>query len=282
MYKYTRFVGRSICYRNVIRFSETRRKISSPKKETKIERSIHLAAYSTLKCKNDSNSREFKHSDRRKASSVPGTNLNGSTEAKPVENSVDCDHPQMQQIVDEINRNYRVMICMRGAPGSGKSHLARTIVDRTVNGASYNEHIFSTDDYFYDQQTKQYNYDRSQLRQAHDVNKWRVAQRAADGWSPIIVDNTNMKLWEMFPYVKEGIRHGYAIRILEPRTAWAKSVDELVLRNKHKVNRETIQRMLSIYEPGNVADLLNALHLRPARHTLRKFSRIQEPNEDGN
>lgn len=240
------------------------------------KRKFHLAA--STRCKNESESSEAKKNDRLKTSPVPNIeHKNGNIEAKPQEIRVDCEHPYLQEIVDDINRNYRVMICMRGAPGSGKSHLARTVIDRTVNGGNYSEHIFSADDYFCDQRTKQYNYDRSRLRQAHNANKLNVARRARSGWSPIIIDNTNMKLWEMFAYVEEGIGNGYAIKILEPSTEWAKSVDELAMRNTHKVDAAKIQRMLAIYEPGSVDDILNALNLRPTRPMLRNFPKIRKP-----
>lgn len=112
-----------------------------------------------------------------------------------------AEHPLMQQIINEINSNYRVMIMMRGAPGSGKSHLTRTIIDRTMDG-DYNNHIFSTDDFFYNPRTKQYKFDFTKLSEFHDKNQFRVTQRALNGWSPIIVDNTHIKVWEMFPYAK--------------------------------------------------------------------------------
>lgn len=239
------------------------------------KRIIHLAA--CLECKNDSDSSKLKKgaqdSDR---ILMPNIDQKSSTEIELHENRVD-----LLEIINEINRNYRVMICMRGAPGSGKSHLARTIIDRTVNDGNYHEHIFSADDHFYDRQTGLYTYDRTRLRQAHNSNKFRVARHAQNGWSPIIVDNTNMKLWEMFAYVKEGIRNGYVIKIIEPQTTWAQSIDELVRRNKHNVDHETIERMLSMYEPGTVTDILNALNLRPSQPKLRNFPKITNSN-DGN
>lgn len=275
---YTKFVslikyGRHVNYLNGIQ----QRTALIFNNEAINKRTIHLASH--IWCKNESEPSKAKKHTRPETSSDSGTNRNGNIEAKPQESRVDCEHSHLQEIIEDNNRNYRVMICMRGAPGSGKSRLARTIIDRTVNEGNYSEHIFSADDYFYDQQTKQYNYDRSRLRQAHKANINNVARRARSGWSPIIIDNTNMKLWEMFAYVKEGIRNGYAIRILEPSTKWAKSVDELAARNTHKVDAETIQRMLSIYEPGSVDGILNALKLRPSRPMLRNFPKIREPND---
>lgn len=254
-----------------------RRTVLIPNNDAINKRTIHMV--SSNWCENESESSKVKKYNRLKTSSGPSIDRNGNIEAKPQETRVDCEHSQLQEIIDDINRNYRVLICMRGAPGSGKSHLARTIIDRTVNGGNYGEHIFSSDDYFYDQRTKQYHYDRSRLREAHNANKLNVARRARSGWSPIIIDNTNMKLWEMFAYVKEGIENGYTIKILEPCTRWAKSVDELTVRNTHKVDAETIKRMLTIYEPGSVDDILNALNLRPTRPILRSFPKIREPSD---
>lgn len=169
-------------------------------------------------------------------------------------------HPDLPEIIKDIERNFRVMIVMRGAPGSGKSYLAKSLIDATMNG-DYANHIFSTDDYFYDKRSKRYLYDRSKLSQAHDSNQFRVAQRTLNGWSPIIVDNTNMKLWEMFPYIREAVRNSYVIKLLEPNTPWRISVGKLEQRNKHGVDREAIARMLTNYEPGTIMDVLKAMHI---------------------
>lgn len=167
------------------------------------------------------------------------------------------------------------MILMRGAPGSGKSHLARSLIDQTMDG-DYENHIFSTDDFFLNPRTKQYNYSRQRLTEAHEWNQFRVSQRALNGWSPIIIDNTNMKLWEMFPYVQEAVKNRYAIHILEANTRWAKSPGQLAAKNKHKVEREHIERMLKNYEPATVDDLLRAANLQKVRKpTLRQFPEVK-------
>lgn len=150
-------------------------------------------------------------------------------------------HPDVSEIIRHIEQGHCILICMRGAPGSGKSYLARSIIDRTMHG-DYDNHIFSTDDFFYDKRTKRYNFDRSKLSQAHDSNQFRVSQRALNGWSPIIVDNTNMKWWEMFPYFKSATQNSYIIKTLEPNTPWRISVGKLAQRNSHNVDEEHIAR----------------------------------------
>lgn len=70
-----------------------------------------------------------------------------------------------------------------------------------------------------------------------------------------------MKLWEMFPYLREAVKHDYIIKILEPNTPWRIAVGKLAQRNKHGVNTETISRMLQKYEPGNVQDVLRSMQI---------------------
>lgn len=192
-------------------------------------------------------------------------------------------HPDVPEIIRHIEQGHCILICMRGAPGSGKSYLAKSIIDRTMHG-DYDNHIFSTDDFFYDKRTKRYNYDRSKLSQAHDSNQFRVAQRAMNGWSPIIVDNTNMKWWEMFPYFKSAAQNSYIIKILEPNTPWRISVGKLAQRNKHGVEEDAIARMLSNYEPGKVDDILRSMQIHNysnIKPKMRNFPEIQnKPVQD--
>lgn len=107
---------------------------------------------------------------------------NGSPQVKQprlASNTID-KHPAVPEIIKDIESNYRVLIIMRGAPGSGKSFLARAIIDRTMNG-DYANHIFSTDDFFIDPRTKKYIFDRSKLSQNHESNQIRTAQRTLQG-----------------------------------------------------------------------------------------------------
>lgn len=185
----------------------------------------------------------------------------------PADQSTAREHPKFLEVTREIQKGHRVLVLMRGAPGSGKSHLARRLVDETSNG-DYENHIFSTDDFFFDKRQKKYVYNRDFLDQAHNANQAKVAQKTLYGWSPVIVDNTNMKAWEMFPYVSEGVKNGYLIKILEPNTPWVRSAGKLALKNKHGVPKMSIERMLEKYERTSPEDLMrlcrvNYTHLVP-------------------
>lgn len=170
------------------------------------------------------------------------------------------EHPELDEIVRTVEQGCRILIILRGAPGSGKSYLGRTIVDRTVNG-DYENHIFSTDDFFIDRRTKRYVFNKDLIGQAHEFNQNRVKWRSTNGWSPIIVDNTNIKLWEMFPYIQTGVQNGYIIKIVEPNTPWSRSAGQCFKNNTHSVPKETIERMLRDYEKASVDDLFRILKL---------------------
>lgn len=171
------------------------------------------------------------------------------------------------------------MVIMRGVPGSGKSYLARKIIDQTMNG-DYENHIFSSDDFFLNRRTGRYVYNRELIGQAHEFNQSRVAQRALSGWSPIIIDNTNVKLWEMFPYVNEGVRYGYTIKILEPNTSWSKSAGKLAMKNEHNVPKDKIERMLNDFERTTVNELLRLLKLNYScpLPQLRSYPLMEQPS----
>jgi predicted kinase len=132
------------------------------------------------------------------------------------------------------------LILMRGLPGSGKSTKARKI-------AGEKGVVFSTDDFF--MANGQYVYDPKMIGEYHSRNFERTFAALKEGKSPIIVDNTNIKLWEMKQYVLAGEEHGYAVRIEEPETPWAFNYRQCAKRNSHNVPEETCRKMLDNYEP---------------------------------
>ncbi|XP_059371069.1 NEDD4-binding protein 2-like 2 [Carassius carassius] len=146
-----------------------------------------------------------------------------------------------------------VLILLRGVPGSGKSTLARELMSTGPNGV-----ILSTDDYFF--QDNGYEFDSALLGDAHDWNQKRAEQAMLEGRSPVIIDNTNVKAWEMKPYVQMALDNGYRVDFLEPDTLWKCDPAQLEKRNKHGVPRETIAKMLDGFErPMNVDIVMNSV-----------------------
>ncbi|KAI5636254.1 AAA domain-containing protein [Phthorimaea operculella] len=157
---------------------------------------------------------------------------------------------QLRTIVANHNQGSRILILMRGLSGSGKTYLARQIVDILIGPTpvNYNTHIFSTDDFF--MVRGQYQFQQYRLGEAHDWNQNRVREALRRGLSPVIVDNTNIEIWEMEPYVREGVRNGYIIEVVEPNTPWARKAHQLLKKTAHMVPMSTIKRKLESYQDG--------------------------------
>ncbi|XP_034103318.1 uncharacterized protein LOC117567428 [Drosophila albomicans] len=173
--------------------------------------------------------------------------------------NVNNNHKEFNELCKKVQSGHKIMIIMRGASGSGKSTLAKSLLQQTGLLQQYGiqDFICSSDDYFNTQRGYQFN--PNFLPDAHEWNQQRVAQKAATGWSPIIVDNTNMMIWEMQPYVQKAVQHNYIVELLEPQTGWCKSASKLAQKNTHQVPKESIQRMLERYEKANVNLLLGLL-----------------------
>ncbi|XP_041980272.1 NEDD4-binding protein 2 isoform X2 [Aricia agestis] len=180
---------------------------------------------------------------------------------------------EMEQILKLHENGIRTLIILRGAAGSGKTHLARNIVDKIYGclvPGYWSLHIFSTDDYF--MRGGRYNFNRVYLPEAHRWNQERAYAAMSKGISPIIIDNTNMEIWEMQPYVKVGVHNSYVLVMLEPNTPWAKKVGQLVKRNVHNVPTHSIINMLDRYEPATCESLLASLGFS---HSINSISNVK-------
>ncbi|XP_048797386.1 NEDD4-binding protein 2 isoform X3 [Lagopus muta] len=135
----------------------------------------------------------------------------------------------------------QVLVLLRGVPGSGKSYLARMMLEDNPGGV-----ILSTDDYFY--KCGKYHYDAHCLGEAHEWNRKRAKEAFEMKISPIIIDNTNIQAWEMKPYVALAQQFKYKVMFREPDTWWKFKPKELERRNIHGVSKEKIKRMLEQYE----------------------------------
>lgn len=173
---------------------------------------------------------------------------------KPRYTMKNVGHDQVGKILHYHKEGTRTLIIMRGVSGSGKSYLAKHIVDYTIGPSpqNYSRHIFSADDYF--MRAGVYQYNRDSLHEAHAMNQRNVCKATNNGLSPILVDNTNTELWEMEPFIRDGVRNGYTIEFVEPNTPWSRNASELERKNTHGVPRENIRRMLDRYDRGITPD----------------------------
>ncbi len=136
----------------------------------------------------------------------------------------------------------RVMLIMRGLPGSGKSTVVKEVL-RVHDGAV----VCSADDYFV-QEDGEYKFDQSLLKEAHNASQQKAVEACERGVRVVVVDNTNVLRWEMGSYFKTANIRGYRVVLAEPKTPWRMDPKELAERNSHNVPEETIRKRLGEFQ----------------------------------
>jgi len=137
------------------------------------------------------------------------------------------------------------MIMMRGVPGSGKSYLAEQLAKLAAKTGSVV--LYSTDEFFMSE--GQYKFDPTKLGKYHMQNIERAAKAAENGVDTIIIDNTNIRHWEMRAYAQIADKNGYEVEFVESNSPWARDAVECARRNTHGVPLDKIIQMLQGFEP---------------------------------
>ena len=131
-----------------------------------------------------------------------------------------------------LNMN-KVMIILRGLPGSGKSTFAEYLRIDLFGGQ--NAVTCSADDYMIDS-AGNYQFDPKKLGYAHKACQDRAANAARCNIDLIIIANTNTKRDEMKDYEKIAEKYGYTVFVLTVNNMHgSKSV--------HNVPDESLQKM---------------------------------------
>ncbi|XP_074650506.1 uncharacterized protein LOC141905526 isoform X2 [Tubulanus polymorphus] len=169
----------------------------------------------------------------------------------------------IEKVAGLLKNKKFVLIMMRGCPGSGKSTLARSL--------QFNGVVLSTDDYFMTDNGT-YSYDREKLSEAHEWNQRRAQKAFLKRTSPVIIDNTNVKAWEMKSYVDMGVKNGYHVELVEPNTPWKFKPKELARLNSHGVDKMTIQRMVWLYDHNVTVESILGMPLIKKSSTSAKVT----------
>jgi predicted kinase len=177
-------------------------------------------------------------------------------------------------------RNKKILVLMRGLPGAGKSYTAKQVLYR-LGGGEPHGHIFSIDDEFMpdalrkrlagievspEEEDAEYKKNFSVRRRPAMVRKMIERFKAAvdQGITPIIVDNTNIKIEHMRGFADYAEKEGYEVRIQYPESEhWKTHKDALRTKDpeamkafaqalkqfgRHNVPEETLLQMMKTWD----------------------------------
>lgn len=132
----------------------------------------------------------------------------------------------------------KLLIIIRGLPGSGKTTLAHKL----------SEHVFEADHYFVSvvDGIEQYNFDPTQIREAHEhcFSSTRAALEA--GHSPVAVANTFCQYWQYSDYLDIAKQYDYTVQIIHVTGPW---------KNIHGCPSSTIDAMRKQWQPPFLSEL---------------------------
>lgn len=143
------------------------------------------------------------------------------------------------------------VIIMRGIPGAGKSFLAKEYKDEAI--------VCSTDKYFVHSTSvatvDEYKFEAERLPQAHAwcFNQFLLAIKSAKkgrGPKTIIVDNTNIRLWEFQNYELAAKMLGARVSIVEVMPKTLVGIKKCASRNCHGVPPAIVAKMALDFEPS--------------------------------
>jgi len=189
-----------------------------------------------------------------------------------------------------VKKTYeKELFIIRGLPGSGKTSLAKSILD---NGAGI---IHSSDDYFTDERNV-FRFNKLKINDALKFNQQQCEESCRKGILRIIVDDNHVKRWSVKPLIETGKKYNYKIIIREPETSWWKTrnVNEMAKRTKHKYPISVIKKLLEMWDtdfsiesilnekmPNNKEEIIDQIVQNPVRSSgPGKGSNINNPRND--
>lgn len=143
--------------------------------------------------------------------------------------------PRLVAYIKSLYKNSnKFCVIMRGAPGSGKSSVVKSLGNIVTT--------FSTDDLFI--KNGIYTHDRNELSKNHKIN-FKNFSEALGKIQGICVDNTSINYQDYIKYINSAVDNGYITIILQ-----CKKLDPNLLfsRNIHGVSLEIITKYLKMYE----------------------------------
>ncbi|KAL2094661.1 hypothetical protein ACEWY4_009380 [Coilia grayii] len=145
----------------------------------------------------------------------------------------------------------KTLYILRGLPGTGKSDRAWELQQR------FGGEIISADDYWPRNKVGHYRVIPGELHKAHMWARNEGLKAMDREVDPVIIDNTNMTHWDMYPYVLMAFNRGYWIKFKVMKDTWHVSLEDLYSINKKRIPFSTLERMKSKYQPvRHIYDIL--------------------------
>ena len=155
----------------------------------------------------------------------------------PEELQVIVDSVVLKLAYSPMFADKKVVIIMRGVPGSGLSTVAKAIAG--------NHGVIHSTDYFFTDASGKYIFDGSKLTTYHKMNYDCFLCSIQEGKELIIIDNTNIMRKDFRGYVDAANANGYVVA-----EVWTPLPDPEVAaaRNLQGVPLYTIERMIRNFE----------------------------------
>ena len=152
----------------------------------------------------------------------------------------------------------RVMVLLRGLPGSVKSKFASELVYHAME-YRYTYDVVSADHYF--QCLHGYEFDRAKLSRAHADCQSRALTALRRSTDIVVVDNTNITRREYEPYVAMAFEFGYRLHVIEFECIDVPDAMQLRMRSRSRPPEETVRGRFLSYNQREL-DYLNTEHLQ--------------------
>ena len=152
----------------------------------------------------------------------------------------------VDSFLDQLVLKQKTMIIMRGLPGSGKSSLAKAILEKSNKDvcidANGRYRYASSDDYF--MVSGSYKFDATQLSASHNYSFTQAMYGCQNFEDIVLVDNTNITRAEFTPYAMLGRAFSFKVILVHVEAP----VGLCISRNRHGVPATTIERMAQNFE----------------------------------
>jgi predicted kinase len=139
--------------------------------------------------------------------------------------------------MDSANETQGELILLRGLPGSGKTTLAKIILQLR---STDEPEVLSADDFFEDKEGD-YNFDPTKLKEAHNYCQFRCSERMRQQKAKIVVANTFTQEWEMDEYFKMAERYNYRVHTVVVENRHGNE-------NVHGVPEDKLQQMKNRFQ----------------------------------